>query len=459
MKKIFIIFLFLSAFFFRFYNLSQTARFTRDESSDLVAIKNIYTQRKITLIGPFSSGGIEVFSSLTYYLLLPFCVVFNFDPLAPVYGTAFYGFLTVVFLYFILKKTHWSYLTFILAIIFTPLLVSSRWAWNPHLIPFWQVLALFVILSKLPFKYFLTGIFMGLTIHQHWYAVFTVLAIFPIIFFLNKKIKFLWQYGLGIFFTISPFLLFDLTHPPGLFITRMLYFSPMSTSIDKISLLSHLWQNTLGTFRFFSGNQTVFGIISLILTILVVILYRSKQHLWFLPLIIQIVCLSFTHSPYADRYVLPVAIFYLFWLAQFQKQFLTKILTLLLIFFNLSNLSTTLNFSDWSTNIQAQKQISDIIVNHQQNDSSFNLIVLQSPDGTTKGTRFKDLLKIKNISPKNDEDYQNVDTLYVITYQSSWTKLSQDPAYEIGNFRSHLPQYVTKISNSNWYLYQLSSNK
>jgi hypothetical protein len=439
--------------------LQFTARFTRDESSDLVAIKNIFTQKKITLIGPISEGGIEVFSSLTYYLLLPFCILLNFDPLAPVLGTAFYGFFTVVTMSLIIKKNHWSSLFLFLVIIFTPLLESSRTAWNPLLIPFWQSLALLVLLSNLPLKYIFTGILMGLTIHQHWYAVFTVLSIIPIIFILNKKIKFVLQYSLGFFFSIFPFILFDLTHPPGLFFTRMLYFSPLSSDSSKVNIFYNLWQNTIGVFHYFSGNQLILGIISSFLTLIIVIRHHSKNNLWLLPLLFQIVCLSLTHSQYADRYLLPAAIFYLFWLLQSQKYILAKLLTFLLIISNLFNLSTILNFTDWSRNIQAQKQIINYISENQQHSSLYNLIVLQSPDGNTKGVRFKDLLKLKNVSPKDESNYQNINTLYTITYQNDWSKLSQDHAYELNNFRSQKPTSIIKIPNSNWLVYKLSQNK
>jgi hypothetical protein len=128
----------------------------------------------------------------------------------------------------------------------------------------------------------------------------------------------------------------------------------------------------------------------------------------------------------------------------------------LLIIFNLFNLPTALNFSDWSGNIQAQKQIVSLISLDQKNNSSYNLIVLQSPDGNTLGLRFKDQLLLKNISPANVNDYHNINTLYVISYQPDWTRLSRDPAYELNDFRSAKPISSTKIHGSDWIVYQLS---
>lgn len=454
MKKIIIALLIMFSVYLRFVNLQYTSRFTRDESSVIVSIKNIYQNKKITLIGPTDEKGIEVFSSLPFYVLLPFCIIFGFDPMVPAYATAFYGILTIICLGFILKKTHWSYLIFILSIMFTPLLESSRWAWSPHFIPFLQILSLLLLLSKLPYKYILMGLLMGLTIHLHWYAVFTAISILPIIFILDNKFKNLWHYSLGLLLSIMPFILFDISHPPGLFITRMLYFGHQYTT--QSSFFSNLWQYTINTFKYFSGNQVYFAYITLIITSISLVFYRTKNHVWLLPFIFQISGLSLISGRYSGHYILPIAIFYIFWLYKNQNIFLIKILTLLLIIFNLTNLHHIITYSDSNSNIKAQKEIINYISQNQLNNPSFNLIVLQSPDKTTKGLRFKDQLKVKNILLKDDSEYQKIDTLYTISYQDKWSDLSQDPAYELNNFRNITPQEIKKIDNSDWIIYKIS---
>ena len=460
MKKIYIFIIVILAIFLRFYNLSSTARFTRDESSDLVAIKKIYDTKNITLIGSMDEGKIEVFSSLTFYLLLPFCIIFGFDPMVTVYATAVYGLITIFVLIFIFKKTHWSKPIIFLSIILTPLLESSRWAWNPHFIPFWQVLSIYILFSNLSYKYILSGILMGLTIHQHWYGVFSAVAIIPIIFILEKKFKYLWQYSLGLFTTILPFIAFDITHPPGLFITRMLYFSPLSSSGLKTNNFLSIWQNTTGLFQYLSGNNYLFGLITLCTTFIVVYKNRKiKKNIWLLPPIFQILGLSLTHSQYADRYIISAVIFYLFWLSQSQKLLIAKILTIFLILCNILNLPTILTFTDWSKNIKAQKQIISTISNHQQNNNLFNLDVLGSPDKTTKGLSFKDQLTLRNIKIKDPAEYKDIETLYIISYQDNWQKLAQDPAYELDSFRSLTPSEIIKIDNSLWYLYRISKTE
>lgn len=461
MKKIFFLLLFLLAVFLNFFNLKHTARYTRDESSDLVSIQQIYQKYDLTLIGPRSEGGLSIFSSLTYYLLLPFCILFNFDPLAPVYGTAFYGLLTITIFWIILKKK-FSLSILILSLIFTPFLASFRSAWNPHLIPFWQSLFLLTIFSTLPYKYLFAGLLMGFTIHQHWYAFFTTIALIPVLFFLYRKIKPLWQYLLGLLISISPFIIFDLTHPPGLFITRFLYFSPVSASSNPQNLFS-LFQKFIDiiikTFTYFSGNNYYLGIIVLFLTVIILIKNKKeKTNFWLLPLFFQATGITLTQSLYADRYLLPSAIFFLFWLSQINNTIYRKILIFVLIISNLLNLPKLLFFTDWSSNIQAQKQITNFIVDDQKETHPFNLVVLQSPDGNTKGLRFRDQLKLKNIEPKDENDYQNIDILYIISYQKDWSSLSKDPSYEIDNFRSLKPELIYPVEDSDWNIYKLSKS-
>jgi len=126
--------------------LEISARFTRDESSDLVRMHEIFKEKKITLIGPISEDKINVYGSLTYYMLLPFAVVFNFDPIGPVIGAAFYSLVSILILALILqKKFSWNLAGSILFLTFIfPFLQAGRWAWNPNLVPFWQILSLFV---------------------------------------------------------------------------------------------------------------------------------------------------------------------------------------------------------------------------------------------------------------------------------------------------------------------------
>lgn len=208
--------------FTRFYNLPQTTRFTRDESSNLVDMHRIWKERQITLVGPVDVANTVIYPSLTYYMLLPFAVLGNFSPQSPAYGTAFFGALAVLLLILLTKKVNkkFVFLIALLCLVWYPLVESSRWAWNPHLVPFISTIAILLWLKKGKWFKFLSGIFFGLIFHLHYFSIVSsgvFIAFGGLIEISKKKFKETFFLGIGFITTIIPFVIFDLRHPPGLF--------------------------------------------------------------------------------------------------------------------------------------------------------------------------------------------------------------------------------------------------
>lgn len=456
------IFLFIVAIFVRFYNLNTTARFTRDESSDLVSMTRIIDQKDITLIGPIAEGYSGIFSSLTYYISLPFVYLSKSDPLGPVVAASFYGLLTIVFswLFFKKEKVKWLPL-FLLPVIISPFVEMSRWAWNPHFIPFWQILGLLVFISSIPYSSLIVGVLFGLTIHQHWYSVFYCLGFVFLIYKKNKKLKDLIQYIVGLFIAITPFIIFDITHPPGLFLSRMLYFSPVvSNSYNFTNILAKFVQMPFQFIQYITYNNQILSWIIILFSIIILVKnILRKEHssnLFLIPILAQFIGLSLISSAIANRYLIPCILFYILWLSKNLKSIFSKSIVLIIIISSLIGLPKILTQNDWTNNIGALKQITTIIKEDSiQTNNSFNLVVLQSPDGNTKGSRFRDLLKIQNINPLPPEDYKTPKTLFVISY-GSWDKIKEDPAYEMSHFRKNSPDNYWQIKNSQWILYKVN---
>jgi len=447
-----VIFYFLLVIFSRFFNLNTTSRFVWDESSDLVRMYQLYFHPKLTLIGPMSQDGVKVFSSLSYYLTLPFVALFKFTPVSSAYATAFFGVITISILVYLLKKfkicqlTYW--LSLILFLISFPFLESSRWAWNPHFIPFWQSLAVLFFTFNLPLLNLLSGIFMGATIHHHWYALFASLG------FLFKK-----NYFFGIIIAILPFIIFDLTHPPGLFLSRALFFSPISPVNYSINL-SVIYKIPLQFFSYLSGNNKIFGVSLLLLFLFLIIKNRKKINFnYLIPVILQLFGLMLIKSEIFTHYLLPaVLFFYLFIIINANKIKVFNYVLLLLIISNLFSLKHIFFQNDWSNNINAINEITNIIESQAKIDKAkFNIAVLSSPDPNTKGQRFRDLLRLKKIDTAPDHDYQNINQVYFLSY-APWDKLVQDPSYEINGFRNSMPISTWTIKNSSWILYKVQKN-
>jgi hypothetical protein len=413
-------------------------------------MKKIYDNHKITLIGPIGEGNVAIFSSLTYYLCLPFAILYKFDPIGPVVATAFFGIATVLLIWklFYLQKAKFN-LLFLIPVFIFPYLESSRWAWNPHFVPFWQIFGLILFYSHLPFNFLLSGLAFGLTIHQHWYAAFACLGMAVFSFVETKKFKPLIYFGIGLFISALPFVLFDLTHPPGLFFSRMINFSPISAGQNNtniVSIISHFFSYLV------NGNQIIGT--SILLLSLALILYRKNNYL--IPIIFQFLGLSLISTPIANRYLLPCVLFYILWLSQNINHKLTKLIIVIILITNIYYLPKVLSQNDWSTNIKALRQITQIITTESRKDNlPFNLIVLQSQDGNTKGSRFRDLLQLQNIHPLSPDDYDHPQNLFVIS-QNGWDKVKTDGAYEINNFRRDFPTSSWKIDNSVWFLYKVN---
>lgn len=461
---------FVLLIFTRFYNLQNTARFIWDESSDLVKIHQYFVEKKITLVGPISEDGNKVFSSLTYYLLMPFAILGNFDPLSPVIGSAFFGVLTGLLLFLLFKKIDPklpAYLYSPLILFWFPLVETSRWAWNPNFIPFWTVLALLAYQNQVNWAFFLTGLFLGLTIHHHYLALFSVGAFSLVIFiqsFKKNQLRKFFLYAFGVFLTILPFVLFDLRHPPGLFLTRIFFFNQAEKNFGFL----HLANKSLGNFQQILFYFTQSKILSFIFGWLVAILFildikaKSRSFDYALPWLFQILGLSFIANVY-NHYFLPSLIFFVVWLLYPRKKpasFVVKISLIILTLGAIFSVTRQLTNKSWQTDIKSVKSITAIIVKEisSRDLKNNNLAVLVSPDNNIYGRRFRDLLLIKNVALKTKEEYQISDHLFVISTGEE-KQIRNDPAPEISSFRSGSLQGKWGISNSPWTVYLFDRNK
>ena len=449
-------------FFSRFYNLETSARFIWDESSDLVRMNELYKDFRLTMLGPLSEDGVKIFGSLTYYLTLPFVIVFNFSPVSAVYSTAFFGILTIIILILIFKKIKISVpliTVFILLLISYPLLQAARWAWNPHFVPFWQALGILASLFLGNIGIIMSGLFFGLTIHHHYYALFATIGFILIIGWKQKiKIKNVFLYLLGLGIAIFPFILFDLTHPPGLFLSRMIFFSPLSPKNGGFNLIG-IFNNFINIpwsfVKYLTGGSVFFGIIILVLGLLNIFKLKKEQsQKWLLVVVVQFLGLSLISGGIFDHYLLPAVIFYYFWIiTSYKKSLISKILIYVLIISNIIALPSIIFKNDWSTNIKASEDITEYIISKCKNDcKNYNLAVLASPDLNTKGRRYRDLLRLKNVELASIDKYSGLKGAFFVSY-ADWNDLKNDTSYEINDYRNLTPTEIKTIKNSKWKVY------
>ena len=453
----------------RFLYLDHTARFTRDESSDLARMHAYWADKKITLVGPISNDNVKVFSSLTYYMQMPFSVAYNFKPVGPVVGTAFWGVVTVLLVIFLGVRdrgkafSNPSLIAFILlTILWTPLLITSRWAWNPHLVPFWIALALFLRKIDWKWKYLIVGLSLGLSLHNHYIAIFAVGA-FGIIesIFLLKKKKWLNLSLLAIGFglAILPFILFDLRHPPGLFITS--YFqvgAPNVVAGPGISLSSNLLRNFAFALKEIVGPiwLQVFFVLSLFV-ILIEDFKHSKRHfLFFVPVIAQIIG-PIIIDGYHQRYFLPATVFLLVWLIQPRKNNGNRAaISLILIMLIGSALRLPAAFSppEQAAPMSVVTEAGDGIVSIMKSNfvKNPNIAVITGADLDSLGEKYRDLLSIDGISFRAASEYDASENLFVISTEDE-SSVREDQNVSMQLFQDSRLIEVKELTDKPWKLY------
>src|SRR3989304_8107942 len=98
------IFVILAAVFLRFYKFTEFVTFLGDQGRDAIIIKRIVTLEHFPAIGAPSSLGQIFLGPFYYYLITPFLLLFNFNPVGPAFGVALISLIGIVMAFFVIKK-------------------------------------------------------------------------------------------------------------------------------------------------------------------------------------------------------------------------------------------------------------------------------------------------------------------------------------------------------------------
>ncbi len=448
--------------FTRFYNLEATARFTEDESGSLVALHQIYVDKKLTLVGQVNEMGTKVFGSLTLYQLMPFAILGSFAPVSIFYGAAFWGVATALVLLYLGYKINKDQLitTALLILFWYPIIEMGRWAWNPNLIPFW--IALGILLSMLENRAFklLAGISLGLSVHNHYYSIFAI-AVYALLYPFPKYNKnnlinmLLILLGIGI--TLLPFVIFDLRHPPGLFLMGA---RQQSSAIEITTLISTASNRFIEYVDLVTTHYTRYPFLKFIFLGLVLLLIyrdikqRSRSLVYLTVMVFQMLFVSLIKQIF-PHYLIPGIVFFYIWLI-YPRKGLSKSLSLLsilvLIAAGILSVKPLINNTPIAPSLMEIRSITNYIDAKIENKNlkNVNLVVLSSPDQNTYGRRYRDLLLVKsNRSLLTKYEYGVTDNLFVVSTEDE-SILRTDPAYEIQNFRNGKIVDIYQIEDSKW---------
>lgn len=464
MSAIFIAFFLLTSIFVRFFNLEGTTRFTRDESQNLVDMHRIFVDRDLTLLGPIDPTTSIIYPSLTFYMLLPFAILGNFEPVSPAFGTAFFGVLTVTIFALLAKKINpkFFYMTLVTASIWYPLVETSRWAWNPHLVPFMSTLALLLFLTGNLLPLFLSGILFGLGFHLHYLTVISFGAFTALSSFIKlKKKRYLEILApiFGFILTITPFIIFDLKNPPGLFFTKFLTDNHVVTGAGQgLATLGtipvNIWNSLL-----YLGQGTLPALI-LAAGVLFLAFYDWKNKrsnlIFLLPVLAQVIVISFL-PVYQTRYFLLALPFLFVWLIKprdLVSENVSKLIFGVMIVASLISLPKLLTSPTRPPDASTVRKVSDRIKEDiiKKDLKNVNLAVLESVDPDPLGLIYRHTLLVKETRILGTDEYWRTDNLFVITTASE-DSIRKSSGNIMNDFREGPLVETYSTSGKSWKVY------
>ncbi len=226
-ELIFIVLLCSLAFFLRSYALYRDLFFGYDQGRDAFQMQRIL-HGHLTLIGPTTGLDGVFLGPFFYYLLLPFYLIGNGNPMVAAYAMVFLHVLTVFVIYLFAKRIAGVYAGAFAAILFTfshTNISYARWIANPTPLPLFALLAFgslwWALEKRKTWMFVLTGMFLGLCFQLEaanaiWFIPTSVLIVATDIWQSKEKKKLIRFMTLGIlvasgFILVSlPQILFEL---------------------------------------------------------------------------------------------------------------------------------------------------------------------------------------------------------------------------------------------------------
>jgi 4-amino-4-deoxy-L-arabinose transferase-like glycosyltransferase len=228
---ILLILIILLAAFLRFWRLPDYMTFLGDEGRDALAVKRMIVDHKFRLIGPVTSIGNMYLGPLYYYLILPAMVISRLSPVGPAAMVALLGIITAGLVFWFGQEWVGKKAALIAALFYalSPIvIIYSRSSWNPNVMPFFALIAMFGIWRVWRQRQFwwlpIIGLSLSFTLQSHWLGLLLFPAVF--LFWLLTLIdikkekaslkRFWWQtlflILIFLFLTVTPLVWFDLRH-------------------------------------------------------------------------------------------------------------------------------------------------------------------------------------------------------------------------------------------------------
>lgn len=211
----------------RLYNFEPHLTFLGDQGRDAIIVKRIITFEHLPLVGPPTSIGQVFLGPFYYYLIAPFLLLWNFNPVGLGYGVLILSCIGILLSYLAVSKTMGK----LVASLFLAFIASSsvnisfaRFSWNPNLLPVFIFITLYFfykMITKLHTRdAFVFGLFFALSLQLHYVTIMLALpfTVLLLVGYLKNTRRFkqlatnllVSIASFGLFF--SPLIIFDLRH-------------------------------------------------------------------------------------------------------------------------------------------------------------------------------------------------------------------------------------------------------
>lgn len=460
----------------RFYRLQDFSTFGGDQGIDYQNVAKMIVEKRLSLLGPVTHVGVFL-GPLYYYLLIPFFLIFKFDPIAAPVMFAIFGTATVGLVYILAKLllrpglagqgpafvNTFAFFTALLYAVSPVILESSRAPSQPHLIPFFVTLLLISIIHIFRktdkwWDWALIGISLASVIQFHFLA-FPVWIFTVVILIFSKGLALLSRARPYMIFLIvpvvvllSPWLLFELRH--NFFITNqvLIYLRSGEVSFSASGYFERVLDLTWFSFDRLigQGNQAVtagaiilsiVGVINTALPILFMLLF----YFW-----INILVIALYKFPLSNHYIsaLYPAVILFFSIGFFQtisnlpvftlrsRALLCRVIFIAFITFIFlhNNLNSNHGYTmpEWVNTSFINKAADTISQDFRKQSGTYNIV--NTLDGDTRANPYRYVLTYKNkISPLGVERYSEADHLYIIS-GNSINELLDDKRWELLSF-------------------------
>ncbi|OGK54289.1 hypothetical protein A3H78_01335 [Candidatus Roizmanbacteria bacterium RIFCSPLOWO2_02_FULL_36_11] len=441
-----ILVLFLIGVFLRFYRFPEFVTFLGDQGRDAIIVKRIITFEHFPAIGAPTSYGQVYLGPFYYYFMTPWLLLFNFNPLGLAFGVALISAIFIILSYLIVRELFDAKIALITSFYITfstPLILLSRFSWNPNLAPVFSLLFIFFVIKA--FKngrkifFILAGVFLALLIQLHYLALLLVPVLIYIMLRDRRKSSFTINniFWLGTSFLVVnlPLVFFDIRHN---FLNTRNFIKLYSISNGAKNNFAVNFFSAFFSLNKFSLNiltDKIYIIFSLIILYFIIKRVLKKDQL-FIYLIIIIFGLSFYSGQMFFHYLGFLFPIYYICLAIFLKSLFNhehgkKIIFTSLLFFVIINAkSYDFLYKKGFNRINSSKKIAQLIKNNVSSDQ-YRVTALPEKYAATPVIYFLELEKRK---PIDQDSIEQGNEMFVLC--ESKCKPIGDPLYDIALFQA-----------------------